>query len=267
MVYRNSKFSNNNISILQWNCRSIRARFNDLSFLPAEYKCQFVLLSETWLLPNSNLHIPHFHVSRRDRIDSYGGVAIVSHQSMNIKPNTLSDYINRTLEHHSIDLIGIEVIIKNSKFELWSIYIPPFSNPNANIFNDIFSFLSRSPIIGGDFNGHHSAWGSSASDFRGNLIHSSLSSHGLCILNTGCATRINRPPYPDTAIDLSASFPNFSLSYTWSVLINPYGSDHCPILINMPDGPSCNHVPHNNTVMPFNFNFNAADWTQFTYHT
>lgn len=145
---------------------------------------------------------------------------------MHIKLITLSNYINRTLKHYSIDLIGIEITIKNKKFELLFIYILPFSNPNANVFNDIFSLMSCSSIIRGDFNRHYLAWSSSVSDFRSNRIHSSLSFHDICILNIGTATRINRPPYLNTAIDLSVSslifhFPVHGLCYLIHIRLYP----------------------------------------------
>lgn len=65
-----------------------------------------------------------------------------------------------------------------------------------------------------------------------NLIHSALSNFGLGILNNGDATRINCPPYPDTMVDISISSSNIFLSYSWSVLSDPFGSDHLPICIS-----------------------------------
>ncbi|KAL4126343.1 hypothetical protein QTP88_010565 [Uroleucon formosanum] len=92
--------------------------------------------------------------------------------------------------------------------------------------------MNQSSLIGGDFNGHHQVWGFSFSDFRGNLIHSAILDYGLCVLNSGETTRINRPPYPDTMVEISISSPNISLSCSWSVLPDPFGSDNLPILIN-----------------------------------
>jgi len=83
------------------------------------------------------------------------------------------------LEYRSINLVGIKVTINDRKFDLWSIYIPPSSNPSSETFNNIFSLMNRSSLIGGDFNGHHPVWGSSNTDFRGNLIYSTLSDVGL----------------------------------------------------------------------------------------
>ncbi|KAL4098943.1 hypothetical protein QTP88_023450 [Uroleucon formosanum] len=248
-----------------WNCRSLRARHNDFSFVLAENKCQCALLSETWLLPNSRISIPKYHVFRQDRHDGYGRVAIVTHQSINSKRFSLNDNIRHMLELHSIDIIGIEITINDKTLDLWSIYTPPSSNPFSETFNNIFSLMNQSSLIGGDFNGHHPVWGSSISDFRGNLIHSDILDYGLCVLNNGEATRINRPSYPDTMVDISISSPNISLSCSWSVLPDPFGSDHLPILISIPNRPSYSNFSHNNYNTSTRFSFYATDWNQFTY--
>jgi ribonuclease HI len=253
-----------NFTILQWNCRSLKARHNDISFLLTENKCQCALLSETWLLPNSRISITDYHVTRQDRIDGYGGVAIVIHKSINSKRIPIIDNIKHLLEYHSIDLVGIEVMINDKKFYLWSIYIPPSSNPSIETFNHIFSLMNRSSLIGGDFNGHHPGWGSASSDFRGNLIFSTLSDYGFCTLNNGDATRINRPPHPDTVVDITVSSPSIALACSWSVLSDPFGSDHLPIIITLPCRSPLEHSFHHDKNSPSRFNFNATDWNLFS---
>lgn len=63
----------NNFLILQWNCRSLRARRNDFSFMLAKNKCQCALLSETWLLPNSLISIPNYLITAKiDLMDIVG---------------------------------------------------------------------------------------------------------------------------------------------------------------------------------------------------
>ena len=220
---------------------------------------------KTRLLPNSRISISYYHVIRQDRLDDYGEVAIVTHQSINSKRIALNDNIRHMLEHHSIDLIGIEITLNDKILDLWSIYIPPSSNPSLETFNNIFSLMNRSSLIGGDFNGHHPVWGSSISDFRGNLIHSAILDYGLCVLNNGDATRIKRPPYPNTMVDISVSSPNISLSCSWFVLSDPFGSDHLPILIIIPNRSSYPNYFHNNNNTSTRFNFYVTDWNQFTY--
>jgi len=159
-----------------------------------------------WLFPNSHITISNYHVTR-NRTNGYGGVAIVTHQSINSSHIVFSKNIRHMLEYHSINLVDIKTTINDRKFDLWSIYIPPSFNPSET-FNNILSLMNRSSLIGGDFNGHHPVWGSSNTDFRGNLIYSTLSDFGLCILNKGNATRINRRPYLDTMFDSFVSSPN-----------------------------------------------------------
>ncbi|KAL4103454.1 hypothetical protein QTP88_018831 [Uroleucon formosanum] len=220
-----------NINESHWNCRSLRARLNDFSVMLAENKYQYALLSETWLLPNSSISIPNYHFSRQDRLDGY----------------------------------GIKIIINDKILDLWSIYVLLSSDPFSETFNNVFSLMNRSSLIGGDFNGHHPVEGFSISYFRGNLINSTILDYSLWVLNNSEATRINRPPYPDIMVDLSISSPNISLSCSWSVLSDPFGSHHLPILISIPIRSSYSNSSYNNNNTSTRFNFYATDWNQLTY--
>jgi len=113
------------------------------------------------------------------------------------------------LTKKSIDLIGIELFFNYTiPIKLWPIYIAPSSNPSDQIISQIFALMSYRSILAGDFKAHHAAWGASNCDFRGNLINSISFSFNACILNTGSATRVNRPPFEDSAIDISFSSPS-----------------------------------------------------------
>jgi len=85
---------------------------------------------------------------------------------------------------------------------------------------------SSNAINAGDFNGHHSAWGSSQCNYRGNLIYSCLSTFNLYLLNNGSHTRINRPPHVLSALDISLVSSKLLWSSDWSTMDNAFGSDH-----------------------------------------
>lgn len=207
--------------VVQWNCLSLNIRKPDLIQLINKQDPFLICLQETWLRKESLFKMPGFVCLREDRLDGYGGVAML------IK-NTLA-FTPITLPVHSDDLSVIAVIVNSICYV--SIY---FSRPNNDIFNEIneiLNFLPKPFLCLGDFNSHHQLWGCTTSTYYGEKLLDLISSHNLCILNTGSPTRLARTP---SALDLSICTPDLASSLTWSPAESTYGSDHYPIIITFP---------------------------------
>lgn len=101
--------------------------------------------------------------------------------------------LKNNLIHHSIGLVDIFAFINsNNPLKLWSLCIPPSSNPPSSLIDNIFQLVGNSSILGGNNNGHRPAWDKSNNqNHRGNIIpiHSSISNDGLSILNSSVPTR------------------------------------------------------------------------------
>ena len=260
------------INILQWNVRSLMARLPSLQYVLSCNKCSIALLSETWLLPARSINISNYVSYRSDRQDGYGGSAIIIHNSLRSRPISIVETIRNSFLNFKIDIVGAEVFLPNSSSSLriWSCYIPSDPNIPAVIWDSLFSLVRRNSFLGGDFNAFHSAWGSHSISRRGNLLYDSICSQGLCILNNGSPTHIGRPGSPDSAIDLSLCSPDLSWLSSWSVLNDPHGSDHFPILISvysqLSSTNSLSSSPNFNSasISTKFFNFNKADWASFS---
>ncbi|CAG9133023.1 unnamed protein product [Plutella xylostella] len=88
----------------------------------------------------------------------------------------------------------------------------------------------------GDFNAHHSSWGSYRTDSFAVALLDVLDTLDVCILNDGSPTRRVHPHQnPKSAVDLSFCSPLLSSSIFWRVLPNTFGSDHFPIAITIPN--------------------------------
>jgi len=87
-------------------------------------------------------------------------------------------------------------------------------------------------ILLGDFNAHHSLWGCSSQNSKGNLIENLLLNHPLTILNNKQHTYIHPATGSSSAIDLTFVTPSLSLNYSWKPLDDLHGSDHLPILLS-----------------------------------
>ncbi|ESO84889.1 hypothetical protein LOTGIDRAFT_99214, partial [Lottia gigantea] len=64
-----------------------------------------------------------------------------------------------------------------------SIYLPPSLSLNLRELDDLVAQLPSPYILLGDFNGHHSFWGSSDDNNRGKLIADFIYDNDLCIFN------------------------------------------------------------------------------------
>ncbi|CAH2101782.1 unnamed protein product [Euphydryas editha] len=78
----------NRLNIMQWNAQSLRPKLLSLEQILYKEKIHIAGLSETWLTPDTNLRINGYNIYRRDRPDSYGGVAIAVHTSVVISMDT-----------------------------------------------------------------------------------------------------------------------------------------------------------------------------------
>jgi hypothetical protein len=64
-------------------------------------------------------------------VNGYGGVAIATHHSIQIKKISVNNSLNINLSRQSIDLVGIEAFINTKhSIQLWSLYIPLSFNPS-----------------------------------------------------------------------------------------------------------------------------------------
>jgi hypothetical protein len=58
--------------------------------------------------------IPHFNIFRSDRPDGYGGSAIATHVSLNVRENVINATLKQSFSNHKIYIIGIKVLnLKN----------------------------------------------------------------------------------------------------------------------------------------------------------
>lgn len=77
-----------------------------------------------------------------------------------------------------------------------------------------------SPIIVlGDFNAHHTSWGSGHCDVFGHLLLEIFDEANICVINDGSITRRVLPSQdPKSAIDLTVCSPSLSSLLSWRTL-------------------------------------------------
>lgn len=216
------------MNIIQWNSQSIRPKLSELEALLIRDQVHIAIISETWLEENSFLKISQYNIYRKDRHDSYGGVAILLHTS-----------IKSELKLTSCNNKGIEIVhikIENCKYleNIFSIYCPPSIQTRRDDWDQLFSFCASKTLVAGDFNGHHPNW-SSKCDARGNQIMDAALEYGFISINNGSATRMKyvNNNLQQTSPDITFTSSDIAIHFTWTVLSENLGSDHLILKIKI----------------------------------
>ncbi|CAK1541875.1 unnamed protein product [Leptosia nina] len=170
------------------------------------------------------------------------------------------------------DLCVISIPTKNYNIYVVSIYIEPRTDTN-NILNKLDQFLHTHNgshiIIGGDFNGWHSTWGSSADNPRGVEVADFISTHDLQLGNVGQTPTfqtITHGQKRTSIIDLTLYSPNLiSKINDWQVHPGHFPStqhNHITFAINLTQSPALT----NNTHSTFLYQTNKGNWHLFKEH-
>lgn len=209
------------LNILFWNAQSLRPKLPAFDSLLIQEKVHIACINETWLEPESPLHIRNFNIFRCDRDDSYGGVAVCTHQSVKCKELRVS------LTNPNIEIIHLKLYNCGDVADLICIYCPPSVQTSIRDWEQIFSLAKGKSVIVGDFNAHHTNW-SLKTDSKGSQIFDALSDTHLITINDGTPTRVRlvngvlQQYSPDIAIVSS----NIAINFKFQVLNETLGSDH-----------------------------------------
>ncbi|GFY75605.1 putative tick transposon [Trichonephila inaurata madagascariensis] len=119
-----------------------------------------------------------------------------------------------------------------STVTICTVYLPPNAPLNFRELQELIDQLPSPFILLGDFNAHHLLWGCQDVNSRGKVVEKLLTELDLTLLNDGSNTYFHSPTQSFSAIDLSICSPSLLLDLTWSVLGNPLGIDHFPVVIS-----------------------------------
>ena len=243
-------FAMNN-NILQWNCRSIKANFEELKLLINEKKPVAVCLQETFLKGSDKFSLKYHYsylknCSGNDRAS--GGVAVI---------------VNNSAPHHSVKLnttlqaVAVSISL-NKTVTLCSIYFPPSSQIDTKKLDHLTDQLPKPFILIGDFNSHHTLWGSKDTNDRGRIIEEFITEHDLVLLNDKISTYLHSATGSYSSLDLAICSPEIFPVLNWKVVDDLHGSDHFPIQVSEV-GPSVQQRPQR-------WKLHQSNWEQFRVH-
>lgn len=235
-------------AVLQWNCRSATSNKDDLIRLLHLHSISIAAVSETWFKPSQLFKVSGYHCLRDDRIDGKGGAALLIKNSLSFSPISIKP------PNSPFQLVAATV----SDITFVSLYIPPSTPFDLPLWVHMLSKIPSPLVILGDFNAHSPLWGSSSSDPSGNKLIDLMDSLNICLLNDGSPTRISHPGQSPSAVDITFCSPSIYPLSSWRTSLDPCGSDHYPIILNLAQRLHSNHYKNKSK-----FIIKKADWSHF----
>ena len=234
--------------IIQWNCRGIKANFNELLLLISAMSPAVICLQETFLKSSDNLKVRHYtdyNLVTDNPNRACGGTSIL---------------VNNKIPQSKIDLqtdlqaVAITATLHRT-ISICSIYIPPGDPIDDTEIENLIGQLPRPFILLGDFNSHSTMWGCRSTDRKGSSLENIIQNNNICLFNNGNSTYFHPATGTYSAIDLSLSDPSVYLDYSWSVDDDTCGSDHFPVILEHSGPDITSKIPR--------WNLKKANWEQF----
>ena len=233
---------------MQWNCKGLRTRAEDLKMLMHDHNPGVICLQETKLgnsIYNPGLNYNMYHKSPRNGDRAHGGVAII---------------INKSIQHSNIPLnTNLQAVAIRACFDqeitVCSLYLPPRSGFTLNEIQLLINQLPPPFLLLGDFNSHNPLWGGDTLDTEGRVIDDFILNNDLSLYNDGSMTFHNIYNNVFSAIDLSICSPAIHLNFNWAVDEFLHGSDHFPIHLKY-----ARNIPSDS---PIKWKEEEADWVKF----
>ena len=239
-----------NHKIIQWNCRGLRPRYEELILLLTLLRPSVFCLQETYQKAEDTFTFKGFNTYNyihSDCLRASGGSSIFVHSSCPQREINLNT---------DLQAVAVSVTLEK-EITLCSVYIPPSFALRSEHLNSLLQQLPSPFLLLGDLNGHNVLWGSKDNDPRGELIENFITKNDICLMNDKSHTYLDSGKGTFSSIDLSLCHPSIFLDYDWSVCEDQHGSDHFPIIIESLQHPSEDHNPK--------WKLNKANWDLFNY--
>ena len=235
--------------LIQWNCRGLKANYNEILRLLADYTPAIVCLQETFLKQSDNISLKNYsifnYILKNDDRAAGGSSVVVSNR---VPHSQVS--LNTPLQ-----AVAVRVTLHKT-ITVCSVYIPPNVNIQSDAIDNLIKQLPEPFILLGDLNGHNPLWGCLDLNNRGRHIENCLIKNDLCLLNDKSFTYLHPATGHMSSLDLSICSPSLFLDYQFHVHDDLCGSDHFPTILTNDITPASEPVSR--------WKFSKANWQLFT---
>ena len=168
-------------SILQWNCRGLKANYNEILILTTLLSPTVFCLQETFLKTTDNINFKKFslynHIATENQKAS-GGLSILVKSNV---PHRQID-INRNLQ-----VVAVNVTLSKS-ITICFLYLPPHCKVSKHDLENLINQLPRPYLLLGDFllpflNSHSKLWGCLDTSDKGEIIENFIAENDFCLFN------------------------------------------------------------------------------------
>ena len=197
-------------TIIQWNCRGLKPKFDEISLLLSQQKPSVFCLLETFLKPDDKISLKGFNIYNYIHSNCQrpsGGSSIFVKSSCPQRNIQLTTELQATAVSVTLD----------KKITICSIYIPPSFSLKTEHLDSLLKQLPSPYLLIGDFNGHNILWGNKENNSRGQLIENFITNNDICLMNDKSNTYMHYPIGSFSSIDLSLCHPSLFLDFNWSV--------------------------------------------------
>ncbi len=236
--------------LIQWNCRGLKANYNEILLLFSLLSPSVLCLQETFLKESDDISFKNyslFNYISKDNERAAGGASVV---------------INNKIPHSRISLnsplqaVAVRVTLHKT-ITVCSLYLPPNDVVDIATLDNLITQLPQPYIILGDLNGHSPLWGCSNLNNRGKIIEDFIGKNDLCLFNDKSSTYLHPATGHYSSLDLSICSPSLLLDYEFKVHDDLCGSDHFPTILNNSSSPVSDSVPR--------WKFSKANWGMFNF--
>ena len=155
MIDNVCKENNNILSVVHFNCRSIKKNFDNFCSVIASISCPFscIAMSETWLSDSESIQVPGYNFFGKGRANKRGGgVGCLVKDGIKCRQRTDLDIFNPHIE-----TVFIEIYSKVDNIVLAIVYRPPGQNVNEFLSSleiplSAISRENKQCLVIGDFN-------------------------------------------------------------------------------------------------------------------
>ena len=246
---------NKHLTIVQWNCTSLRGKLTELELLVNDLKPDLILVNESWLSIKDDVALEGYVLFRRDRSFSpYGGSAIFVKSSISIGNVIYSHYT----QHGSVgsEWIGVDVLTKWGNLTITTGYRSPDCDFDFTFLDSVFN--GTPCLFGGDLNAHLPQF--CDPNRAGKELSSWLTSNGHSVVSDGTPTHfshagVGRP------LDLWLCTGDTADSVTSVGVSEKFGSTHHSIIVRL----KCDLLPKPDldSSKEVRLNFNKVNWNRY----
>ena len=212
-----------NAAIFQWNARGLRSRIADVRRFVYANKFPIIVICE----PNLSSAI------RLSGYEPFMSSAITERSKVLVFIRRDLTYILQPVPpHDDSQYVCVRVKKKRLTITVVGAYLSPSSRFDHKSLRDILSSAPDPCVLIGDFNAHHTLWGSLKTDVKGRNLVSFASDNELLLLNDGSPTFLRGSTY-SSCLDLAFVSRSLMRHAGWFTDIETHGSDHIPTYVKI----------------------------------